>query len=183
VAKFRGITKIISNSSGLMFLGLVFLIVLMAIGTVLIMSTLKPTATTRGAKLTVAKLEVLADALQRYDASHKVLALAGSVGLPASLDQLVPCSTNPSLCNPGCVACNACVMDNTVGSPGYLTLQGWCGPYVDQVFQEYLADYKTDEWGTAIQYFSAGPPARTLRSWGPNRTDDSGLVDDISITF
>ncbi len=57
------------------------------------------------------------------------------------------------------------------------TKQGWRGPYVSTTDPK----WNFDAWGTAIQYFNAGPPARTIRSCGPDKT--CGNADDISITF
>ncbi len=54
---------------------------------------------------------------------------------------------------------------------------GWRGPYVDSTA---LSNYSTDAWGTALVY-SEG--SRYIRSWGPNKADDSGGDDDITLSF
>jgi hypothetical protein len=54
---------------------------------------------------------------------------------------------------------------------------GWRGPYVSSSD----ASWNKDAWGTAFEYFVAGPPARTIRSCGPDLT--CGNTDDISVTF
>lgn len=58
-----------------------------------------------------------------------------------------------------------------------LTRRGWRGPYVDS---SALGNYSSDAWGTAFEYSSG---SRYIRSWGPNRTDDSGAGDDITLSF
>jgi prepilin-type N-terminal cleavage/methylation domain-containing protein len=55
--------------------------------------------------------------------------------------------------------------------------RGWRGPYVSSTD----TTWNLDGWGNAIQYFSSGPPARTLRSCGPDGV--CGDSDDITITF
>jgi prepilin-type N-terminal cleavage/methylation domain-containing protein len=54
---------------------------------------------------------------------------------------------------------------------------GWRGPYVSGG----STTWNQDAWGTAFQYFVVGPPARTIRSCGPDLT--CGTSDDISVTF
>lgn len=58
-----------------------------------------------------------------------------------------------------------------------LVRSGWRGPYVDT---DTVSDYSKDAWGTAY-YFTTSP--RVIRSYGPNRTDNSGGSDDISLTY
>lgn len=58
-----------------------------------------------------------------------------------------------------------------------LTRRGWRGPYVDNAT---VSDYSKDAWGTAYVYSSA---SRYIRSWGPNKADNSGASDDIDLTF
>lgn len=71
------------------------------------------------------------------------------------------------LTKPGPVA--ACALN---GAQQKLT--GWCGPYVEKVFQG--ESTFGDAWGTALVYSSA---ARTLRSNGPDRADNGGAGDDL----
>ena len=71
----------------------------------------------------------------------------------------------------------ACTTDNTAAHSTYLTLQGWCGPYIDQIFTQALNDYETDGWGTLFQYNNS---TAVIKSCGPNRT--CGDSDDISFS-
>jgi prepilin-type N-terminal cleavage/methylation domain-containing protein len=57
------------------------------------------------------------------------------------------------------------------------TKLGWRGPYVSSDD----ANWNKDAWGVAFEYFVAGPPARTIRSCGPDQT--CGNIDDQSVTF
>jgi prepilin-type N-terminal cleavage/methylation domain-containing protein len=66
---------------------------------------------------------------------------------------------------------------NTTQDYNPLTRRGWRGPYVDS---SSTSDYSKDAWGTSYDY-SAG--SRRLRSWGPNKTDNSGASDDIDMYF
>ncbi len=58
-----------------------------------------------------------------------------------------------------------------------LNRTGWRGPYVDS---SALTAYGTDAWGTAI-VFSTSP--QILRSWGPNKSNDAGASDDITLSY
>lgn len=58
-----------------------------------------------------------------------------------------------------------------------ITRIGWRGPYVDS---SNLTSYSSDAWGTAFVYSSA---SRYIRSWGPNKADNSGATDDIQLAF
>jgi len=54
---------------------------------------------------------------------------------------------------------------------------GWRGPYVSTTDPS----WNKDAWGTTFEYYVVGPPARTIRSCGPDKT--CGNTDDISVTF
>ena len=54
---------------------------------------------------------------------------------------------------------------------------GWRGPYVSSTDPS----YDKDAWGTTLEYFVVGPPARTIRSCGRDKT--CGNTDDLSVTF
>jgi prepilin-type N-terminal cleavage/methylation domain-containing protein len=82
-------------------------------------------------------------------------------GLPSSLTDLI---TQPT-------------SGNCASAYNPFTKQGWRGPYVSTTDP----NWNKDAWGTAIQYFNTGPPARTLRSCGPDLV--CGTADDITITF
>lgn len=58
-----------------------------------------------------------------------------------------------------------------------LTKRGWRGPYLATGD----AGWNEDAWGTEFEYYGEGPPARTLRSCGEDKT--CGTDDDIEITF
>jgi prepilin-type N-terminal cleavage/methylation domain-containing protein len=58
-----------------------------------------------------------------------------------------------------------------------LLRRGWRGPYIDS---SSLSNYSSDAWGVAYVYSSA---SRYIRSWGPNKANDSGSGDDITVTF
>lgn len=55
--------------------------------------------------------------------------------------------------------------------------RGWRGPYINSSD----ANWSNDAWGTALEYYVTGPPARTIRSCGPDET--CGNADDLSVTF
>lgn len=54
---------------------------------------------------------------------------------------------------------------------------GWRGPYVSSTD----ATWNKDAWGVEFEYYVAGPPARTIRSCGPDKA--CGNDDDISIAY
>ncbi len=62
-------------------------------------------------------------------------------------------------------------------------IKGWCGPYIDPYIQENPNEHITDGWSTAFFYSQITPTTGLLRSWGPNKTDDAGAVDDITRNF
>ena len=83
--------------------------------------------------------------------------------LPSSLNDLV---TRP-------VAVGTCYMDTAD-----YRLSGWCGPYwVDKFSGE---NRFVDFWGSNLILDTS---ARTVRSIGPDRTDDSGGDDDLVQNF
>ncbi len=65
----------------------------------------------------------------------------------------------------------------TVQDYNPLTRRGWRGPYVDD---SATSDYSRDAWGVSYVYSSAN---RRIRSWGPNKTDNTGGSDDIDVNF
>jgi type II secretory pathway pseudopilin PulG len=86
---------------------------------------------------------------------------ANCLGLPSTLTDLV---TQP-------------VAGTCAATYNPFNQQGWRGPYLSTTDNT----WNRDAWGTAFVYFSAGPPARTLRSCGPDLT--CGTSDDINLTF
>jgi len=79
----------------------------------------------------------------------------------------LPSSLTDLTAKPGAVA--ACSLNASTQ-----LLTGWCGPYLETVFQG--ENVFADGWGTTITYQSG---SRTLRSFGPNRTDNGGAGDDL----
>jgi prepilin-type N-terminal cleavage/methylation domain-containing protein len=67
------------------------------------------------------------------------------------------------------------VTQGTYDAYNVYTKVGWNGPYVSNV-----AGWDEDAWGEQFIYSNT---ARTLRSKGPNKTDDSGASDDIQISL
>lgn len=65
----------------------------------------------------------------------------------------------------------------SVGTYDPVTRLGWRGPYVDSAT---TSNYQKDAWDTAY-VFSTSP--RRIRSWGPNKADNTGGGDDIDLTY
>lgn len=113
-------------------------------------------------KLSALKLAIVGDPRFFSSGQHTKMGYeAHCLGAPSSLNDLIS--------QPATGTCSSAY------DP--FTKRGWSGPYVSST----SADWNADAWGTAIQYFNAGPPARTLRSCGPDRS--CGTADDISVTF
>ncbi len=113
-------------------------------------------------KLAALKLAITGDG--RFYASGAPTRLgyeANCLGLPGTLTDLVT--------QPGAGTC--------ASAYNPYTKQGWRGPYVSNTDP----GWDKDAWGHAIQYFSAGPPARTLRSCGADGA--CGNADDITLVF
>lgn len=83
--------------------------------------------------------------------------------------QTLPTSLNDLIAMPAAGTCAAAY------DP--FTKRGWRGPYLSTT----EPTWDKDGWGTALQYFNAGPPARTLRSCGPDLI--CGNADDITVNF
>lgn len=81
--------------------------------------------------------------------------------LPTTLSNLV---TNPAT-------------GTTVQDYNPITRRGWRGPYIDP---SATSDYSKDAWGVSYVYSST---ARRIRSWGPNKVDNTGGSDDIDLLF
>lgn len=136
-------------------------LVLIALGLVGSLVLLNQTSSDSNRRLdeTVKKMDVLINAIADYQAHHSTNAA------PASLADLTSDAS----------AIGACTADTASSR-----MINWCGPYIDNVFQEDTNDATTDGWGTAFYYDQA---STTLRSWGPNKTDNAGGGDDITRTF
>jgi len=150
------------GESGFGLLSLVFMILTLGIGAITIMTMINPSTLTRQNRDTTEKARVLRAAIQSYQFSH------GGVGgtNPMNLDALA--ATDGS---------GACTMDNDPTHVTYLFLQGWCGPYVDQVFAQNLNDFKTDGWGTVFSYNNV---TAVITSCGPNSNCGDG--DDLTFS-
>lgn len=147
------------NDSGFGLLGVVFIIFFIALMTTGVVMTTAPSISASRNRETEEKGNAIVQAIRGYRVNH-----GGASGtLPPNLAALVTDEGDP------------CALDNTTTNVTYLTLQGWCGPYLDQVVNENLNDYKTDGWGTEMTY-DAGTGLVT--SCGPDRT--CGNADDLT---
>ena len=145
------------DQRGFGLLSIVFMILTLSIGAITVMTMINPSTLTRQNRETVEKARILRAAIQSYQFSHG--GISGTT--PLTLDALV-------------VNAGACTMDNNPTHVTYQYLQGWCGPYVDQVFEQNLADYKTDGWGTLFSYNSV---TNVITSCGPDKS--CGGADDL----
>jgi general secretion pathway protein G len=62
--------------------------------------------------------------------------------------------------------------------------QEWMGPYVQKDFLDLEASslgWRYDPWRTLYQLVTVSATQRKIRSFGPNRTNDSGGGDDIDV--
>lgn len=136
---------------------LLFLMLVGIGGTAIYMLTKSPFAT-RGMKVTTTRASALRAAITAYRNSH-----GGTAGTyPASLTSLVVTDGV------------ACIANNVPASPLYQTLQGWCGPYIDQIFGEDPEAYRTDGWATP---FTLNTTTGILKSCGPDLS--CGTSDDL----
>jgi hypothetical protein len=159
--KFVGIQmtfRSLFNHGGFGMLGMVFMILSLSIAGVTVMTLINPSTLTRQSRETVLKAVTLRSAIQSYRFSH-----GGSTGTyPPDLIALVVDDGVP------------CTLDSNPTHSTYQILQGWCGPYVDQVFLQNLLDYKTDGFGTLFQ-FAAG--SGIITSCGTDKI--CGGADDL----
>lgn len=139
---------------------MMLVIMMIAIGASLVMATLQPAEKSRSALITVKQAEVLRTAITRYQQSH-----GGTVSgvFPEVLADLITDDATP------------CLMDNEpTNTDTYLSLQGWCGPYLVRDSSESDTHYKLDGWGTEFDFDSA---LGDLTSCGPDLICGGG--DDI----
>ncbi len=156
-----------SDSRGFGFLGTILIVLTLSAATLFVTVMLVPTVLNRQARESQLKGQALRAAIQAYQANHGRVPGVTPGTLPGALTAL--------LTNDGVAPGPGCALDNTPASPTYLTLQGWCGPYVDQVIVENGDDYRTDGWGTVFQY-NSGTGAVT--SCGADRGCGNG--DDLT---
>ena len=147
----------LSDLAGFSLLGVLLLVLATTAAGAFITAMIVPMASNRQAHETLLKGKALRLAIDAYKANHG----AG----PGALAALVTNDNNPA----------TCTFDNVPASPTYLTLRGWCGPYLDQAIVENAADFARDGWASAFQYDSG---TTALSSCGPNRV--CGDADDVS---
>ena len=157
--RFKSAPPFYLPSRGFGFLGMVMIILFSTIGGALLITMMQSALSTSKNGNTIQKKDQIREAVNRYFTSH-----GGTAGVyPAALDDLVTDDTVP------------CVIQNNPAIPAtYLTLQGWCGPYIDRIFAENLNDFKTDGWGSSFLFTTA---TGVLTSCGPDKTCLTG--DDL----
>jgi type II secretory pathway pseudopilin PulG len=151
------ILQLRSDNRGFSLMGMILLTIIISglSGTAYIL--LEPSFTSNRFKRSEEKMNQINSAINVYKTHHSGTA-------PAVHDHLVTPVAPP------------CSVNTDPASSFYRSLQGWCGPYIDQVIAENANDFKTDEWGTAFQYDGV-----TLRSCGPNKT--CGDTDDLTVSL
>ena len=149
------------RQKGFGMMGAILVILVTSISILGVIQLVSPGLMTRNGRLTMDRMDLISSAVVSYKTHH------GGSSRPTLLDHLV--STDGGA---------ACAMDNTPASATYKKLQGWCGPYLDVVFQENGSEYKTDGWGTEFTWDSS---TGTLTSCGANRS--CGDSDDIVETI
>jgi SNF family Na+-dependent transporter len=151
--------KHLTSDAGMSLFTLVIIIFMFASFTAATMLAMRPANNGRQTQETLTKADILQAALKKYKATN-----AGTP--PATLNQLVTTTGT------------ACVLDENTVSSHYQTVQGWCGPYVDQPNNSSTGasnDFQTDGWGTTFQYTGT-----LLTSCGPDKT--CGTTDDIKFS-
>jgi hypothetical protein len=133
----------------------------LSISVIGVIQLVAPALMTRNGRITVNRMDAIRSAVTTYKSHH------GGTTRPSVLAHLVTTDGGA-----------ACAIDNNTASATYKSLQGWCGPYLDVVFQEFATEYKTDGWGTEFRWVQA---TGALTSCGSNRT--CGDSDDIAYTL
>lgn len=136
---------------------MVLILLLLVLGGVALVTVVKPNFSTANLRTTNERVAELRVAIDAYKINH------GGTTPPPTLAALVT--------DDGVV----CDLDNAPASATYLTLQGWCGPYIDQLFTNFPLQYQSDGWGKALSYNAA---TQVLLSCGPDLT--CGNSDDIT---
>lgn len=159
---FRSRTKAgpaIEGEAGFSFLAMVLILLLLVLGGVALTTALRPTLSSANLRTTNERVAELRVAIANYKVNH------GGTTAPPTLAALVT--------DDGVV----CDVDNVSTSATYLTLQGWCGPYIDQLFTNFPLQYQSDGWGTPLSYNTT---SLVLTSCGPDLT--CGTSDDIAFS-
>jgi type II secretory pathway pseudopilin PulG len=148
------------KQSGFGLIGMILLLLLTALGAFALFQMMAPSASTKGMAITTTRVAALRVAINAYQKSH-----GGSAGTyPPTLSSLV--TTDGT----ACTAINTPALTAT-----YLTLQGWCGPYIDTIYGEASTDYQNDGWEQPFLYSST---TNIITSCGPNHVCGDG--DDIA---
>lgn len=134
------------------------LVIVMAVMGSIVMVSIDTTVGNQATQETITKMEKLAVAITK----HKTDSVAG-ITRPTALAGL--------LTDTASATCTASTTNSR--------MRGWCGPYIQVDVSNDATDYATDGWGTAFSYT---PATGVLRSFGPNKVDNAGLVDDIERT-
>lgn len=145
------------GSAGVGLLGMMLVILSLSLAVPLIMMVMSPGVDSQATQVSAMKADILRNGILLYQVNH------GGSTLPPTLDDLVTTDAVP------CVADN-----NPADGSKYKTMQGWCGPYVDQVFQQNPNDFKTDGWGNLFDYDNTNGDITSL---GPDGI--LGTADDI----
>lgn len=151
------ISRLHSEQDGFSFIGVMLVVLILSITTATLVTLVQPAFKTRELKVTLDRVALLRPAIADYIQNH------GTLTPPPTLDDLV--TTDGTAC--------VAISDPNQGIT-YLTLQGWCGPYIDVIFTQNLSEFKTDGWGTLFVFV---PATQIIRSCGPNRI--CGDADDL----
>jgi hypothetical protein len=112
--------------------------------------------------ITTTRVAALRVAITAYQKSH-----GGVAGpLPPSLSSLV--TTDGTAC---------AAINDPLQIATYLTLQGWCGPYIDGTFVQTSPDFQNDGWQQPFLFSSI---TGVITSCGPDQICGTG--DDVVFT-
>ena len=153
---FRLASNKFSNEMGFSFFSMAILLAFLSMGSALIISMMSVDSQSGSAEVTFQKMDKIKAAISLYKTQNGDKA-------PNKIDDLVSKTGSP------------CSVDTNTNSSTYRTLQGWCGPYLDQEFTN-SSDFKRDGWGTTFEYDKI-----ILKSCGPNTK--CGDSDDISLSI
>lgn len=150
-------STMITNNKGYALISMVMLLIVLIGAGSIVMVTTTSTSSNRQMSETIKKMDAILVAIAEYRADEAT--------------GLAPVNLNYLISDVGAVGCAS----DTANSK----MVGWCGPYLDGTFQENTNAMLTDGWNTTFFYNSGG----TLRSWGPDKTDNTGGGDDITRSF
>jgi type II secretory pathway pseudopilin PulG len=151
-----------SKKSGFGLIGMLLLLLLSSIGAYIIFSTMVPSASTKAMSITTTRVAALRVAILAYQKSH-----GGAAGTyPPTLSSLV--TTDGTACT---------AINDPTQTATYLTLQGWCGPYIDSIYAQASSDFQKDGWEQLFLYSST---TNIITSCGPDHICGDG--DDIAFS-